>query len=251
MKEEKKAIPQISSLEEFEQAVNLYRLISGGTSRKGLVLLRKIVDLIHYNNYFAPGTKLPSILICGEGARTHSYALINSLCCEDVRECSGKFFDRGIPSKVFFEESTTKVVHLITNIENIGGYEAILWDYLRNGRHRYEHMYGGYEYIHCNGMILLTTSDLSKVSQVLIDTLDYIVRLEPYKKDQLVLIAIERLQMLGIDYEIEKVVDDIIKYSGQGIYQLMDFLKKCVLLVRAEYGSRLTAKIVEKAQKLI
>ncbi len=79
MKNEKKENTQIiCSIDEFEREVNLHRIISGGMG-KGLVLLRKIADSIHYNNYFNPGTKIPSVLICGEGARTHAYALINSL----------------------------------------------------------------------------------------------------------------------------------------------------------------------------
>ena len=53
-------------LDDFQHHCNLWNIIPGG-SGKGIVQLRKIVDQIHANNYSRPESKMPSILITGEG----------------------------------------------------------------------------------------------------------------------------------------------------------------------------------------
>jgi hypothetical protein len=240
------------NLDEYENDVNLYRLVSGGKN-KGLQILRKIVDKIHSDSYSSPGTKIPSILIHGkEGTRLHALALLNSLCITDIRECDSKFFDSGMSSKEVFEDSLFGSAHLITNIEQLRpAQETTIWRFLKFGRCLYNNFVAKTkEYIHCNGMIILTAKDVSKVSSTILAAVDYKVEIEPYTQEQLELIIHMKLRFCGIDYDDEKVLAMIIEFGVGNFQTIMDLLKICELIIKSD-GEELTPKLVQKASRLL
>jgi len=241
-------------LDDFDKDVNLYRLISGGQS-SGLQILRKILDKIHNDNYSSPGTKLPSILICGkEGTRLHALALLNSLCIEDIRECDAKYFDAGMNSKEIFEDSLYGSAHLVTNIEQLRPQqEATVWRFLRLGWCSYHNFPSkGKINIHCNGMIILTTNDISKVASPILSAVDYKVEIEPYNQQQLELIVHMRLKFCGISYEGDsEILTAIVERSCGDLSIIIELLKICVLMVQGEGKEKLTMKLVQRAAKLL
>ncbi len=242
------------SLSEFEDDVNLYRLIPGGTG-KALVLLRKIADKIHQDNYESPGTKLPSILLCGkEGTRLHARALINSLCLEDIRECDSRFFDNGMNSKELFEASDFNSVHIITNVEQLRpSQEAVIWQFLRMGWCSYHNFARqARELVHCNGMIILTTSDFSKVPKSITSAIDYKIGIEPYNQSQQELIVHQQLKFCGIDYlDDEEILKKIVDFGCNQLELIFDLLKVCILLAQTDNQNILTMSLVKKASKLV
>ena len=253
MKKTPKTIPK--DINDFENEVNLYRLVSGG-SCSGLLLLRKLADKIHQDNYLSPGTRLPSLLLCGkEGTRLHALALLNSLCIEDIRECDSRYFDSGINSKEIFENSYFDTCHLITNIEQLRPQqEAVIWRYIKLGWCSYQNFaLKTKEIIHNNGMIILTTKDSSKVAPPILSAVDYKVGIEPYNQANLELLVHMMLRYSGIDYSNdEEVLKTIIEHAcGELDIIINDLLKVCILLAQSEEGGKLSIKTVEKASKLI
>lgn len=244
----------IRSLNEFDDEVNLYRLISGGES-KGLITLRKIVDKIHSDAYSNPGTKLPSILIHGkEGTRIHALALLNSLCISDIRECESRYFDAGMNSKEIFEGSRSSSAHLLTNVHLLRSVqESTIWRYLRTGRCAYHnYVTKTKEYIHCNGMIILTANDIAKVAPPILSSVDYKVEIEPYNQSQLELIVHMKLKFCGIDYgDDEEVLKTVTEYGNGQLSLIIDFLKACELMFRCEPKEVLDLKLIQRASKLI
>ena len=243
----------IRNLDEFENEVNLYRLISGG-GNQGLILLRKIVDKIHSDNYSRPGTKLPSILIHGkEGTRLHALATLNSLCFSDIRECNSRYFDSGLSSKELFEDSLYSSAHLLTNVNLLRPVqETTIWRYLKTGRCIYHNFVAKTkEYIHCNGIIILTANDITKVAPPILSAVDYKVGIEPYNQQQLELIIHMKLKFCGVDYNDDsEVLSTIIEYCQGEAWRVKDLLKVCILMAQ-EADGKLDIRMVEKASELI
>ena len=252
MKKTKKTIPK--DINDFEREVNLYRLVSGGTGT-ALVQLKKIADKIHQDNFSSPGTKLSSLLLCGkEGTRLHALALLNSLCISDIRECDGRYFDSGLNSKEIFENSYFDTCHLITNIEQLRPQqEAVIWRYLKLGFCSYQNFaLKTKEIIHCNGMVILTAKDSSKISSPILSAVDYKIGIEMYNQASLETVVHQMLSYSGIDYgEDPEILTTIIEYGVGQLKVIFDLLKICILLAQSENEGKLALKTVEKAAKLL
>lgn len=244
----------LKTVNDFEREVHLYRLVTGGTG-KALVLLRKLADKIHQDNYSSPGAKLPSLLLCGkEATRLHALALLNSLCIEDVRECDARYLDAGLNSKELFENSYFDTCHLITNVEQLRPQqEAILWRFLRMGWCSY-HNYAkqAKELIHSNGMIILTTKDFSRVPSSLTSAVDYKIGIEEYNQTNLQMLIHQQLQYCGIDYgDEEGIITFMIEFGCGQLELIFDLLKICILLAQTDHQNKLTLKTVKQAAKLV
>ena len=104
--------------------------------------------------------------------------------------------------------------------------------------------------IYCNGLIILTVKDVKSVSQSIIKAVDHVIQLEAYTREQLLLIAHQYLKFCGIDYQGEKVLEEIVGPNPQGIRVVMKTLKICIVLLKAEFKDSLTVDVVKKAKRL-
>ena len=240
-------------IDQFEDYCHLWNIVPGG-SGKGIALLRKIVDKIQNDNYSDPGNKPPSFIITGAtGRKLVARALVNSLAIEDIRTCPGKYFENGIFSFQFFWNSIANTAHIITNVEQLEEKaEPVLWKFLKNRRCSY---YNGVKraydnIVYCNGLIIMTAHNKDMVSGSIIEATDYIIKLEPLTMDQLEAAVHQRLVFCGIEYEGEEVLKKIIDQGVGKIEFVIPFLKKCLMLMKAEMGECLDMKIIQKAIRL-
>lgn len=254
-KQEEEQKQDIYELEDFEKYAHLWNIVPGG-SGKGVVLLRNIVDSIQADKHDNPNMKLPSIILAGKnntGKNLVAKALVNSLMCQDVRECPGQYFENGIYSSQFFNDSYSDTAYIIYNIEYLNKMgQSVLWRYLKQGFCKY------YNYVtkdftathQCNGIIVMTTNSTDKLPQPILDAIDYIVELEPYTAEQLESIVHQILTVfLKIDYTGKQVLMEVVEMGGEQISIVIDFLKICIMILKSEMKDCLTMEIVEKAKR--
>lgn len=240
----------VYELEDYENHCHLWNIFAGGNS---LVLLRKIVDSIHYNNYARPGKRLPSLIVTGDQRRLVAKAFINSLKIEDIRECPGLYLDNGISSSHFFEDSLINTAHLITDTEHMTKTgESVVWRYLKEGKCGY-YNFNSKNYdkiVHCNGLIILTSKNPGVVPQSIIKEVDHCVAMEPCSAEQIKMIICQQLKFCDIPYKGEAVLEEIVKTYPMEIGVIMRLLKTCIVLLRADLSNYLTVKIVRTAKRL-
>jgi hypothetical protein len=254
MEKQKQQEKQIYDLDDFEHYCHLWNIVPGGSQGLGIVQLRKIVDSIQANNYSRPGSKMPSILVTGKGKMLAVKAFVNSLSIRDVRVCSSKYMDDGINSSLFFGDSTSNTAHVITNIERLtSNAESILWRNLSQREcHYYNFTSKKWDTIHyCNGLIIMTARKANLISEQILKEIDYAVKLDPLTPDQQCLVVHLQLKFCGIDYEGKEQVLQAIVDAGLGqISIIMQLLRICIMLMRAEMEECITMAIVKKADRL-
>jgi len=252
--EKQKEHKVIYELDDFEHYCHLWNIVPGGSKGLGIVQLRKIVDSIQANSYSRPGSKMPSILITGEGKMLAVKAFVNSLSVRDVRVCSSKYIDNGINSSLFFENSTSNTAHIIRDIERLTtNAESILWRNLAQRECNYYNFTSKNwdTILHCNGLIIMTARKASLISEQILTEIDYAVKLEPLTPDQQCLVVHQQLKFCGICYEGKEQVLQAIVDAGVGqIRIIMRFLRTCIMLMRAEMEECMTMAIVKKADRL-
>ena len=242
-------------VDEFEDYCHLWNLIPGGTG-KGIVLLRKTVDAMQNSHYSESYSKPPSFLIVGSTGKTlASRALVNSFALEDIRVCPGRYFENGIYSYQFFFDSIANTAHIIADIEDIKGpAQATLWKILNDRECKYFNRANrSYDLIlHCNGLVVLTGKDRDSISDSILDATDVVVEIEPLNLDMLLAVVHQRLVFCGLEYEGEQVLQAIVDQGQAEIDKIIDFLKVCVSILKAELGEDiLTVEMVERAKTLI
>ncbi|MHB9071657.1 MAG: hypothetical protein ACYC54_14960 [Sedimentisphaerales bacterium] len=233
------------TVDDFEIDAHLWNIFTGG-SGKSLILLKKLVDAVQWGRLY-----MKSILLHGrEGTNFLSKILINSLQLSDVRICEGRYFDCGIPSETFFENSThNDVAHLILDIESIRGTnESVLWKYLKLGWCQYNKPYSGKLDVYCNALIVLTTSNIEAVPRQLLNAIEYKIEVEPFNNSQLELVIVQRLKYCGISYD-EEILKKIVEV-GMNLKFVMALLKTSLTIMNSEGRTDLTLKDVEMAVKL-
>ena len=242
-------------LEQFEDYINLFALIPGG-SGNGVVLLRKMVDSLHSTSNTNSQYKLPSFLITGPegcGKRLVARALANSLALEDIRECPGKYLDNGINSNHFFQDSTVSSCHIITDIHEAKRCESVLWRYLKEGKcHYFNPMDGSFsKVIFCYGLIIMTAASTKDIPLPLLKVTTHVVEFEPYTIEQIKCILHQMLFFTGIEYQGEAVLQELVKILPFTIRKCMELLKMSIGLMRAELKDCLTVEIVCKTKRLM
>lgn len=242
-------------IDDFEKHCNLWNIVPGG-SGKAILMLRKIVDCIQYDNYSAPRNKSPSFLLIGEnntGKNLVAKALANSLICSGIVEIPGEFFENGIPSLQFFSNNPPDTAHLITNVEKINRIgEAVLWKFLKRREcNYYNHSNLSYDrLIRCNGLIVMTARDTDKLGSI-VNAVDHTIYLEPYSSEQVKLITHQILKVFcGVEYDGEQVLQEIVEQSHAQIGQVIEFLKVCLLIMKAEMLDCLTVDLIEKVKRM-
>jgi len=243
----------IIRIDDFDEHVHLWNLLSPGTKGKAIVLLRNIVDAFQSDNFAERSNTYPAVLIVGkEGTRCHAKSLINSFAFETTRECRGSYFDHGVNSKHFFYASTCETAHLLTNIDEIGNnVESVLWRYLKF-RHCAYWDIGMREcdHIYVHGLIVLTASDITKVKKPIVDAVDYVVQLEAYTSEQLRLILHQRLSVSQTKYAGEPLLAYLVDNSDGTVRDCIDLLKTAHLLMRSQGRMEMLLSDVEKAVKI-
>ena len=238
----------IVDIEDFEKSINLYSIVPSGKGR-AVEFLRKIVDEI-----FAQGTKRPSVLIVGkEGKTLLAKAFINSLVIGDVRECDACYFDNGLNSKEFFENSLYDTAHILLNIEGLRQMsEATIWRYLRHGWCSYQNFPNrDRDYIHCNGIIVLTAADIAKVGKPILRAVKYTIHIEPYNQEQLFAICHQYLKIFcGIKYKGKGVLQNICEYGNGEVSRMYELLKLIMLVVKTDNIETVSENVVEKASRM-
>jgi len=242
-------------LEQFEDCVNIFTLISGG-SGKGVALLRKIVDSIHANSCSYSVNILPSFLITGpsgSGKKLTAKALANSLALTDIRECPANFLDNGINSGDFFQDSTHNTAHIITDIHDSKKCESVLWRYLKERKCNYYNVFDGTfnKIIYCNGLIVMTAICKDAVPESLIKIIPYVIQLEPYTCEQVRCILHQYLFFMGIEYGGEVVLDELVKTNPIYVTRSLELLKNSINIMRAELKDYLSLELVYKAKRLM
>ncbi len=245
MKEIQQQQMQQYKFEEFEQHVNLYNIIPAG-DRKSLDLLRSITDGIQ-SGYF---DKTPSVLIVGDGSMALAIAFANTICSDDIRQCDAKCFMGTREMIYFYGDSRFDSVHIIGNIDKMSS-DNIVWNFIKHRVYKFSLSFDGRlsEYVYLNGHLILTATDITKVSQPIVDAVDFKIILEPYTDEQLEMLVQQRLKFCGIGYDTE-VIPTILEYFYGGLKGIIDMLRICVLLVSQEGKDCLTLELVEKARAM-
>ena len=228
--------------EEFEQHVNLYNFIPAGDG-KSIVLLRNIAEASQAGHF----DKNPSILISGIGAEALALAFANTVCSDDIRQCDARCFMGTKEMIYFYHESRFDSVHIISNIDKTSS-DNIVWNFIKHKVYKFSLSFDGRlsEYVYLNGHLILTATDIKKVSQPIIDALDFKVVVDPYTEEQLEMIIKQRLKFCGIRYDAE-VITAMLEYFCGGLKGIIEVLRICVLLASQEGKYKLTQEHVEKA----
>ena len=187
------------------------------------------------------------------GKKLVAKALANSLVLEDVRICPAQYFENGIYSSQYFWDSSVNTAHIITDIEQLKGTaEATLWKYLKNRECKYyNHTDRNYSNtLCCNGWIIMTCMDTKLINDAMLSAIDHIIEIEPLNNDQLLAVLHQKLVFVGCEYAGEEVLKEIVDAGNREIDQIMEFLKKCLMLIKADMGDCLDMKIINRAKRM-
>ena len=84
------------------------------------------------------------------------------------------------------------------------------------------------------------------------DVIDFIIEVEKYTEEQMKLIVLQRLKYIGIDYDCEDVLSEIVKYGKYNLRGIISFLKICIAVKRADFGRKeLRLEDVERVGRMV
>lgn len=238
----------ITELSEFNSSISLWQMIPSGTG-KGIALLKAIVDSILNNNK----SKIPSILITGrEGKRTHARAFIRALGIDNIAEIDASLLQPGGDITQFFQAGQNSA-HIITGAESLWvAVQSVIIEILRNGKFQlYNYMSQKQDTFEVPGPLLLTAGDADKVPRAITDAVDFVIEIEKYSPEQLELVVLQRLKYCGLEFECEQVLTDIVSGGNGSLGDVIEFLKICIVVMKADYGREmLMLSDVDKAGKI-
>ncbi len=238
----------IISLDQYDETVSLYQLISPGAGR-GLTHLKLIVNSILHNPVQQTRKPLSLLIVGKQGCRTHGRSFIRALGLEDISETHAQFLSA--PTNAvhdFFNPLLPAQSYLISNIETL--YPSVLktiFEIITKGE------YSGYDYqrrtkeivcVYCP--VVLTAPDISKIPGYFKENIDHIVSLEEYTDQQLELVVLQRLKYCGIDYDEEKVLSLIVKYGLKDLHKIIRLLKSSITVMMSENRTTLTVTDIKK-----
>lgn len=239
---------QIISLDQFDETVSLYQLISPGAGR-GLSHLKTIANSILHNPDQQQRKPLSLLIVGKQGCRTHGRSFIRALGLEDISESHGHFLNA--PTNAvhdYFNPLLPAQSYLISNIDTLyTSVQKTLYEIITKGE------YDGYDYqrrtkeivfVYCP--VIMTASDISKIPGYFKENIDHIVSLEEYTDQQLELVVLQRLKYCGIDYDEEKVLSLIVAYGHKDLHKIVRLLKSSITVMMSENRTTLTVKDVKK-----
>lgn len=235
----------ICDLSEFDDTVSLWQLIPAGKG-KALTLLRTIVDSIHNSD----NLKLPSVLIIEEEAkRTHARAFLRALGVTQIKEIHASLLDPTTGLIQFFSPDRN-AAHLIAYVELlVPAVELAICEIIKSNKyHLYNFLKEGKDTFNVPGLIVLTARNLRKVAEPIIETVNYVIHIERYTC--LDLILLQRLKYIGIDYECEDVLQEVLKVGKGQLKYMINFLQVCLAVMKADGRNKLLLKDVEKAERI-
>lgn len=243
----------VRHIDEFESSVSLYNLLAGGKG-KGIILLKKIVDQIQNDNYENVNSDSPpNILITGkEGKSITAIAFLRALGVQEIRQIQACFIEGDSYLVAFFQNSNANIGYIIRQIEKLQeGLLSNLWQILVEKRLRMFNFLSGQEEVHrISGIVVLTSSEIKKVSKPIVDAVDFVVELGEYTQEQLQLIVLQRLMFSNIDYENEEVFKSVVEYGNGQLKHIIRFLRTCYTIVRADGRCKLLLSDIEKAGRI-
>jgi len=243
---------KIKDIDEFDEHVNLYNIITGG-SQNGQTMLRKIVDQIEIDRYGNNGNFIyPSILITGAGKETAAKAFLNSLGYENIREIHAIMLEPTTGVRQYFCYDSTESAYLISNIENLKiGVTLVIHKILTNRKYGlYNYMKEVEDEFNVDGLVVMTTNNIKGVCEPIADAVDHVIELENITIQQLELIVLQRLKFAGIEIETDEILNEIVRYGFGDIHNIIKFIKDCYAIMRSEGRDKLMLKDVELVGKL-
>ena len=94
--------------------------------------------------------------------------------------------------------------------------------------------------------VVMTAREEKKIPKYFQESIDHIVKLEEYSKEQLELIVLQRLKYCGIGYEEEKVLWLIVEYGHKNLRKVIRLFKSSITVMMSENRSVLTVGDVKK-----
>ena len=95
----------------------------------------------------------------------------------------------------------------------------------------------------------MTTTDTERINDAMLSAIDYIIHIDELNRDQLEAIVHQKLVFAGVEYR-DEVLREIIDAGEEKIGLVMEFLKRCLMLMRAEMQEYLSLELVNKAKRL-
>ena len=195
MKKQIKQQPVIN-LDTFED-VSLFQMIPSGQGF-GQAMLKIFVDSVHNGN-----GNLTSLLITAkEGLTTHASAFLRALGIDNFNQIDASMLYNNHDLYIFFCAQSYQG-HIITNLENVMATSQFhLCEILKKQKFQpYNYAEKKPDFYYVPGLVVMTAKDRKKVPESVLKSIDYVVELEDYTKEQLELIILQRLKYAHIDYE--------------------------------------------------
>jgi len=244
-------------LEDYDSSVSLWQMVPSGNG-KGLSKLQLLVDAVH-SGPIGHSSKPLSVLIAGEAKKTHSRAFLRALGAVDIAELPAYLLTLRYGLSDFVASQETFDGLLLTNIEQTAVYYMrCLYQYLKEGRYliknlsRIDETPFPFDIVYGNCPIVLTTSDINVIPAFVKQTIDYVVMIEPYTKEQIKQILVQRIKYLGtIEHEGQAIIDKMVELGKGKLDKSIALLKDSLLTMHAEGKTTLTLKHVERAMLLL
>ena len=236
---------EVLDLDSFND-VSLFQMIPSGTGM-GLSHLKTIVDSVHNGR-----SKLNSLLITGSaGLQIHASAFIRALGISDYNQIDSSLLLSPSGLHPLFCQGSYQAF-IISNCDKLVPvvHTPIYHVLTKQQFGLYNYQTQGPDIFPVSGLVILTTRNSKKVSGPILQSVQHIVRLEDYTKEQLELIILQRLKYANIDYENEYILQDIVRYGKNNLKQCIRFLKCCVAVMQSQGRQKLNVEDVIKSARL-
>ena len=239
---------KIVDLDQFDSEISLYQLLPSGTGRS-IKRLKVIVDSIH-NSKVEQSHKPFSLLISGtQGTRTHARCFLRALGLDHPLE---------LPAQLL-QSTFAEVFHFFNPIRMCDSYiissaslllASILktpYEIITTGEcSRFDSINKTTEVVPVSKPIIMTTHNLDKVPTYFQEKVNNVVELEDYTKQQLELIVLQRLKYANIDYQEEKVLQQLVEYGCGRLNIIIRLLKSSITVMLADSRTTLTVDDIER-----
>ena len=239
---------QIVGIDEFDETVSLYQLVSPGAGR-GLSHLKVIVNSILHNPEQQQARPLSLLIIGKQGCRTHARSFIRALGLETISEIPAQLLHAPPPAIYeFFSPLLLCDSYIISSVDALyPGILKTLHEIVSKGE------YSAYNYQRqCKEVfvvfkpVIMTTSKENKIPDYFLENIDHIVKIEDYTDQQLELIILQRLKYCQIDYQEEKVLWLLKEYGNKELYKIIRLLKSAMTVMLSDSRTVLTVDDIKK-----
>jgi hypothetical protein len=241
---------EIKSIDEFNQHLSLWNIITGG-KQYGQIFLQKLIDQIQTDKFCNPTFKYPSILITGKtGKKTIANAFLRSLCLS-TKLIPALYFTTASSAPQFFTDSRD-AGYIISDVEQLNiPVQNIIYTILKYQKYiLYNYLSEVEENYEVGGIIILTAKDIKKVGSPILESVTHTVQLEPHNNQQLELIILQILKFTNQPFEKDEIVKKIVEYGSGEIKKCIKLLKNSIVVMRSGSKEKLMMKDVEMAGRL-